>query len=46
MNPEKTVVYEGKVVAFCCDDCKANFEKDPKPFLSKLPGVVEPVKSQ
>ena len=36
VNPEKTVIYEGKVVAFCCDDCKANFEKDPKPFLAKL----------
>ena len=32
----KTVLYEGALVAFCCDDCKAQFQKDPKPFLSKL----------
>lgn len=36
INPAKTVVYEGKVIAFCCDNCKAKFEKDPKPFLAKL----------
>ena len=33
----KTVVYEGRVIAFCCDDCKAKFQQDPKPFLAKLP---------
>lgn len=32
----KTVVYEGKTIAFCCDDCKASFQKDPKPILAKL----------
>ncbi len=36
IDPAKTVVFEGRVVAFCCDDCKARFEKDPKPFLAKL----------
>jgi len=36
VNASKTVVYEGKTIAFCCDDCKAQFEKDPKSFLSKL----------
>jgi YHS domain-containing protein len=46
VNPEKTIVYEGKVVAFCCDDCKASFQKDPKPFLSKLPSVAEAAKPQ
>jgi YHS domain-containing protein/uncharacterized membrane protein len=39
VNPEKTTTYEGKLIAFCCDDCKASFLKDPKPFLSKLPGT-------
>ena len=46
MSSEKTVLYEGRLVAFCCDDCKANFEKDPKLFLSKLASAVEPAKSQ
>jgi uncharacterized membrane protein len=32
----RTVLYEGVLVAFCCDDCMAQFQKDPKPFLSKL----------
>jgi len=32
----KTVVQNGKVIAFCCDDCKAEFQKDPKPYLAKL----------
>ena len=34
----KTVVHNGQVIAFCCDKCKAQFEKDPKPFLPKLAG--------
>jgi uncharacterized membrane protein len=32
----KTTVHEGKLVAFCCDECKAKFQKDPKPLLAKL----------
>lgn len=39
VDPTKTSVYEGKLVAFCCADCKAAFDKDPKPFLAKL-GLV------
>jgi uncharacterized membrane protein/mono/diheme cytochrome c family protein/YHS domain-containing protein len=36
IDPSKTVLYEGLLVAFCCDDCKATFEKDPTPYLAKL----------
>jgi YHS domain-containing protein/uncharacterized membrane protein/mono/diheme cytochrome c family protein len=36
VNPEKTVEHEGKLIAFCCDDCKAKFQSDPKPSLAKL----------
>jgi mono/diheme cytochrome c family protein/YHS domain-containing protein len=36
VDPAKTSSYAGTVIAFCCDDCKATFEKDPKPFLAKL----------
>jgi len=32
----KTVVFEGNLVGFCCDDCKAKFQQDPKPLLAKL----------
>jgi uncharacterized membrane protein/YHS domain-containing protein len=36
INLAKTVLYEGKLLAFCCDDCKARFQQDPKPVLAKL----------
>jgi hypothetical protein len=36
VDPSKSVLYEGRLVAFCCDDCKAKFQQDPKPFLAKL----------
>lgn len=36
IDPAKTVVYQGHVVAFCCDDCKAKFQKDPAAFVAKL----------
>jgi mono/diheme cytochrome c family protein len=36
IDPTKTVVHEGTVIAFCCDDCKAKFLKDPQPILAKL----------
>ena len=36
IDAAKTSAYEGKLVAFCCDKCKAEFDKDPKPFLPKL----------
>ena len=36
IDAAKTSAYEGKLVAFCCDKCKAEFDKDPHPFLPKL----------
>lgn len=36
IDAAKTSVYEGKLIAFCCADCKATFDKDPKPYLTKL----------
>lgn len=36
VDPTKTIVHKGVLVAFCCDDCKAKFQKDPTPFLAKL----------
>jgi uncharacterized membrane protein/YHS domain-containing protein len=35
-DPANTVAYQGALIAFCCQDCKAKFEHDPKPFLGKL----------
>ena len=34
--PNLTSSYEGKLVAFCCEKCKAAFDQDPKPSLAKL----------
>ncbi|MGD0784866.1 MAG: YHS domain-containing protein [Sedimentisphaerales bacterium] len=31
------VEYKGKKVYFCCTQCKAEFEKNPEKYLSKLP---------
>jgi YHS domain-containing protein len=36
VDPAKTSLHDGKVLAFCCDNCKAKFDQDPKPFLAKL----------
>jgi YHS domain-containing protein len=35
---EKTLTtdYEGRKVAFCCEDCLKDFEKDPKKYAAKL----------
>lgn len=35
------VEFEGRQVAFCCQKCKATFEKEPKKFLAKLPPAAE-----
>lgn len=36
IDATKTVLRDGVLIAFCCDDCKATFEKDPAPYLAKL----------
>jgi hypothetical protein len=36
IDPAKTLLYEGNLIAFCCDDCREKFRRDPKPFLAKL----------
>ena len=36
IDPTKTLQYEGHLVAFCCNDCKTTFEKNPEPHLPRL----------
>jgi len=36
VDATKTTLHEGRLIAFCCDNCKGKFEANPKPFLSKL----------
>ncbi len=42
VDATKAVLHEGALIAFCCDDCKAKFQKDPKPYLAKLTFSAEP----
>jgi uncharacterized membrane protein/YHS domain-containing protein len=36
VDPTKSISYEGSLIAFCCDDCREKFRRDPKSLLSKL----------
>lgn len=36
VNPKYSVVYDGKVIAFCCPNCPKEFWAEPEKFLSKL----------
>lgn len=41
VNLNSFVEYQGKKVYFCCDDCKAAFQKDPNKYIAKLPQFSE-----
>ena len=32
----KTVVYKGKTIGFCCDDCVDSFNKNPEKYMKTL----------
>ncbi len=36
LDPRYSVVYEGKVIGFCCSNCPKEFWADPAKFLAKL----------
>lgn len=36
IDPNITVVYDGKVIAFCCKDCVDKFKADPQKYLKDL----------
>ena len=37
VNKDIFVEYQGKKVYFCCEACKAEFDKEPEKYLAKLP---------
>jgi mono/diheme cytochrome c family protein/YHS domain-containing protein len=37
VDARHTVVFEGRVIGFCCDKCPAKFLAEPEKFRSKLP---------
>ena len=36
IDPTKFVIYKGKKVAFCCESCDKDFNKDPEKFMKLL----------
>ena len=36
VDDRETVTYEGKVIGFCCEDCKRDFLKDPKKYIDRV----------
>ena len=34
--PDTTIVYDGKVIGFCCSDCPPEFNKDPEKYMKDL----------
>lgn len=36
VNPDQVLVHKGKVVGFCCPNCKAAFAKDPAKFEANI----------
>jgi YHS domain-containing protein len=33
VKPAYTMVYEGKTIGFCCEDCEKRFEANPQKYL-------------
>jgi YHS domain-containing protein len=36
IDTSKTIVYKGKTIAFCCEDCEKAFNKDPEKYVAKM----------
>jgi uncharacterized membrane protein/YHS domain-containing protein len=36
VDPTRSITYEGQLIAFCCDDCREQFRRDPKALMTKL----------
>lgn len=41
VDKEFTVLFEGKTIGFCCDDCQGKFKKDPKKYAAKIVADAE-----
>lgn len=41
IDPANVLVYQGKTIAFCCDKCPAEFQKNPAKYVAKL-GLTAP----
>ncbi|XAL98944.1 hypothetical protein OT109_15320 [Phycisphaeraceae bacterium D3-23] len=36
-SADHTLEHDGRLIGFCCDNCKAKFAEDPAPYLANLP---------
>ena len=36
VDPKVTVVYKGKTIGFCCEDCIPKFKADPDKYLADM----------
>jgi YHS domain-containing protein len=36
IDPKLTTVYQGKTIGVCCEDCIAEFHKDPEKYLKAM----------
>src|SRR5262245_51156758 len=36
IDAAKTFTYKNQLIAFCCDNCKGQFEKEPEKFIGKV----------
>jgi YHS domain-containing protein len=36
IDPNVTVVYEGKTIGFCCQDCIKDFKSDPAKYMAHM----------
>jgi len=41
-KPNITSVYKGKTVAFCCNNCKGQFDANPEKYVALFPGLAAP----
>jgi YHS domain-containing protein len=44
IKADATFLYKNQLIAFCCANCKAKFEKEPEKFVSKVEGFKDPDK--
>ena len=44
VKADATFLYKNQLIAFCCANCKAKFEKEPEKFVSKVEGFKDPEK--
>jgi YHS domain-containing protein len=36
VDPTVTAEYEGKLIGFCCEDCRDKFDLDPEKYAARL----------